>query len=67
MTCPSQYFISVTEYEIARGIPSAQECEKHCVGLLRTITGLEEKEAHTTTFLYLALLDLILIGHSVTS
>ena len=32
----------VTEYEIASGMPTAQDCEKHCIGMLRTIDDLDQ-------------------------
>ena len=32
----------VTEYEIAAGMPSTQDCEKHCIGMLRTVDDLDQ-------------------------
>ena len=31
----------MTEYEIAAGMPTTQDCEKHCIGMLRTIDDLD--------------------------
>ena len=37
----------MTEYEIGRGMPDRDDCTKHCVGIIRTISDLE-KQLHMT-------------------
>ena len=42
MIIDSLLLFVVTEYEIASGMPTAQDCEKHCIGMLRTIDDLDQ-------------------------
>ena len=39
--CAFCFYISVTEYEIAKGMPDMEDCKRHCVCLIRDIRYLE--------------------------